>query len=608
MEGLARFPGPAAEPMRETDCFELLADITHYAIFLLDAEGVVVRANRGAGVYATFEVDGELLAAARAGGSAAREATLRKASGEIADVHFSLHAVRVGFVLFVRDLAGEKQLERQLRLNNARLIAETQRAEHASQAKSQFIATVSHEIRTPLNAILGMADMLEESSLDSKQRHYVSVFQRAGYRLLNLINNLLDLSKIESGRFELEQTEFRLDEVVQRSVELVAPKAHGKGLALEVRMAPDVVLARVGDPARLQQILLNLVSNSVKFTEAGEVSIGIESGGGPAVAITVTDTGIGIPREKLPSIFRDFTQVDASTARLYGGSGLGLGIVRRLVELMGGRIGVESTPGEGTTFRITMNLPLGRALPVTDAVKVTAQPSLQNEPRRRILIAEDSTDNQILMRAYFDRTPFSIEFATDGRAAVQMFVSGQFDLILMDVQMPGMDGWSAVRAIRALERERGSVPVPIIALSARAQAADEALSREAGCQQHLTKPISRQALFEAIQKSCQPMELPSAIRALGPAYLNKRRQEVPLILELLTQGEYGRIATLAHNLKGTGAAYGFPRITAIGAEMEAAAKLGDEEGVRKQVDMVSDFVRSESGNDSGAPVMPHLRT
>lgn len=580
----ARFPGPAAEPTRETDCFQLLADITDYAIFLLNPEGIVVRANRGAAAYASFLLDGEMLATARASGSASREATLRRASGEIADVHFSLHAVRVGFVLFVRDLAGEKQLERQLRLNNAKLIAETQRAEHASQAKSHFIATVSHEIRTPLNAILGMADMLEDSSLDSNQRHYVSVFQRAGYRLLNLINNLLDIARIESGRCELEQIEFRLDEVVQRSVELVAPKAHDKGLAIEVCIAPEVVLSRVGDPARLQQILLNLLSNSVKFTEKGSVTIGIDAGEGRSVSITVKDTGVGIPQEKLTAIFHDFTQVDTSTARRYGGTGLGLGIVRRLVELMGGRIGVESTPGEGTTFRLTMNVPLGRGEPVTAPGRPPPpQQFSQNEPKRRILIAEDSLDNQILMRAYFERTPFDIEFVFDGRAAVQMFVSGQFDLILMDVQMPGMDGWSAARAIRSLERERGSAPVPIIALSARAHAADEALSRDAGCQQHLTKPISRQALFEAIQKSCQPVELPPAIRALRPAYLNKRRQEVPLILELLAGEDYERIATLAHNLKGTGAAYGFPQMSVIGAEMEEAAKLGDEEAVRRQV-------------------------
>lgn len=584
MEGPARFPGPAAEPTRETDCFELLADITDYAIFLLDAEGVVVRANRGAAVYASFELDAELRAAAQAEGSAWREATLRRTGGELAEVHLSLQVVRGGFVLFIRDIAAEKQLERQLRLNNARLIAETQRAEHASQAKSHFIATVSHEIRTPLNAILGMADMLEDSTLDSKQRHYVSVFQRAGYRLLNLINNLLDLAKIESGRFELEQTEFRLDEVVQRSVELVAPKAHDKGLTIEVRMAPDVMLARVGDPARLQQILLNLLSNSVKFTEQGSVAIGIASGGGPSVAITVTDTGIGIPREKLASVFRDFTQVDASTARRYGGTGLGLGIVQRLVELMGGRIGVESTPGKGTTFRLSLNLPLGRDVPVEAPAKMTPAPQmLQNEARKRILIAEDSLDNQILMRAYFERTPYFVEFASDGREAVDLFLSGRFDMILMDVQMPVMDGWSAVRAIRALERERGGVPIPIIALSARAQAADEATSREAGCQQHLTKPVSRQKLFEAIRQ-CQPPEgPPESIRALAPAYLNKRREEVPLLLELLAQGEYERIATLAHNLKGTGAAYGFPRITAIGAEMEAAAKIEDEEAVLEQV-------------------------
>lgn len=246
MEGPTCVSGPNADPPFETDCFQLLAGISDYAIFLLNEEGTVLRANRGAEKYAVPRFDAELLDAAREAGSVSKEIALRRADGDLAEVHLSLHRVALGFVLLIRDLAAEKQLERQLRLNNAKLIAETQRAEHASQAKSHFIATVSHEIRTPLNAILGMADMLGDSSLDSNQRHYVSVFQRAGHRLLNLINNLLDLSKIESGRFELEQTEFHLDEVVQRSVELIAPKAQDKGLKLEVRIAQDVHLAGSG--------------------------------------------------------------------------------------------------------------------------------------------------------------------------------------------------------------------------------------------------------------------------------------------------------------------------------------------------------------------------
>ncbi len=591
MEGHWRFPGPGwVNSPDETDCFQLLADITDYGIFLLDREGAVLRSNRGAERYGRLEIARGLLDKAREQGKVSQESTLRLGNGEMADVHLSLHPAPVGFVLILRDLAAEKQLERQLRLNNAKLIAETQRAEHASQAKSHFIATVSHEIRTPLNAILGMADMLGDSSLDSNQRHYVSVLQHAGRRLLNLINNLLDLSKIESGRFELEQIEFHLDEVVHRSVELIAPKAQDKGLAVEVRIAPDVPLARVGDPARLQQVILNLLSNSVKFTESGSVSIAVERVEGAELSITVTDTGIGIPREKLPAIFRDFTQVDTSTARRYGGTGLGLGIVRRLVELMGGRITVESTPGEGTTFRIWLRLPLGSGLAARAPVQVSTAENLQNEPKLRLLIAEDSLDNQILMRAYFERSPYSLTFVEDGRSAVEQFAAGRFDLILMDVQMPGLDGWSAARAIRALERERGGATTPIIALSARAQASDEVLSREAGCQEHLTKPVSRQDLLAAIRRCCQGPEIPAAIRALGPAYLAKRREEVTLIQELLGQGEYERIATLAHNWKGTGAAYGFPRISVIGAEMEAAAKLADEEAVRRQVELVSDFV------------------
>ena len=290
-------------------------------------------------------------------------------------------------------------------------------------------------------------------------------------------------------------------------------------------------------------------------------------------------------------MFRDFTQVDTSTARRYGGTGLGLGIVRRLVELMGGRIGVESTPGKGTVFHVLLELPFGKGLPRVAPVGSTPQrANLQNEPKRRILIAEDSVDNQILMRAYFDKTPYTVEFASDGQSAVELFAASAYDLVLMDVQMPGMDGWTAVRAIRALERERGLRPVPVIALTARAQAADEAISREAGCQEHLSKPVSRQALFEAMGRCFVPVEPPAAVRALGPGYLQKRREEVALLLELVGQGDYERIATVGHNWKGTGAAYGFPGISVIGAEMEEAAKMRDGDGVRRQVGLVAEFV------------------
>ncbi len=550
MAGSLRFSEPAAG-------FALLDGITDYAIFLLNAEGELVHANRGASRYEAPILEPDMFEGARNQGSASRETTVRRTHGEVVEALLSLYPAPVGFVLILREIRAEKQLERQLRMNNAKLIAETQRAENASQAKSHFIATVSHEIRTPLNAILGMADMLGDSHLDSSQRHYVSVFQRAGHRLLNLINNLLDLTKIESGRMELEQIEFHLDEVVHRSVELIAPKAQDKGLTVEVRIAPEIPLARIGDPTRLQQIFLNLLSNSVKFTKFGTVSVCIEAAEGNSLAITVADTGMGIPREKLATVFRDFTQVDTSTTREYGGTGLGLGIVRRLVELMGGRIGVESTPGVGTKFHILLHLPLAAVVPVRPAAAmvVPREENLQNEPKRHLLIAEDSADNQILMRAYFERSPYVLTFVEDGRQAVEQFAAGKYDLILMDVQMPGMDGWSATRAIRDMERKRGSAVTPIIALTAGARAADEESSRRAGCQDHLTKPIARQTLFEAIERCCQrvePAQPPAAVRALAPAYLNKRRQEVPLLLELLGQSDYARIATLAHNLKGTG--------------------------------------------------------
>lgn len=596
MESSIRFPEPPAGPYPELDCFQLLADITDYAVFLLNLRGEIIQANAGAKGFEPLSIDPSWIEAARRAGKISRDTALRRTNGTIAEVHVSLYAVAPGLLVIVRDVASERKLERELRLNNAKLIAETQRAEHASLAKSRFIATVSHEIRTPLNAILGMADMLWDSSLDTNQRHYVSVFQRAGHRLLNLINNLLDLSKIESGRFDLEQIEFHLDEVVQRSVELMSPRAHAKGLALNVHLDPSLPLARTGDPNRLQQIFINLLSNSIKFTETGSVSLSIAAGAAAdgLVEITVADTGIGIPQEKVATIFRDFSQAEASTARRYGGTGLGLGIVRRLVELMGGRVDVESELGKGTKFHVSLVLPAGKGQSARPPALPPLPPPNGKSEAKRLLIAEDSSDNQILLKAYFENTGYSVTFVEDGHRAVQQFEAGRYDLILMDVLMPGMDGWTAARAIRSLERERGLSPTPIIALSASAMAADIENSRRAGCQDHLIKPISRKDLLAAITRCSQPPSSPSAVSALVPAYLEKRRHELPMMLELLAHSDYTRIATLAHNLKGTGSAYGFPQITNIGADLERAAKNSDSPSVEQQLQQLKDFLSTTS--------------
>jgi signal transduction histidine kinase/BarA-like signal transduction histidine kinase len=383
----------------------------------------------------------------------------------------------------------------------------TELAQSLNLAKSAFLSSMSHEIRTPMNAILGMSEMLWESALDAEQTQYLEVIRSAGSGLLVLINEILDLSKIEAGRLELERVAFDLEQVVDQAIDLVAVKARAKNTVLLSDVPAGTATRLIGDPNRLRQILVNLLGNAVKFTDSGKIVLtarNYEPGTSGLIEISVSDTGIGIPESKLETIFDDFTQAESSTTRNFGGTGLGLGISRRLVEAMGGRLVATSVEGQGSTFKFTAQFdPAEESSPLKPVETVTRRHSQTVEPAR-ILIAEDFEDNCFLIRAYLKDMPYELTFEGNGKAVISRLARSDFDLILMDVQMPEMDGLTATRAIRALERAQKVRAIPIIAMTANASPQDVERSADAGCDAHLSKPVSRIELLRAIERYRRP--------------------------------------------------------------------------------------------------------
>ncbi len=485
-----------------------------------------------------------------------------------------------------------------------RLREEWVRAEAATRAKSEFLAVMSHEIRTPMNGVLGMAHLLLDTPLGEAQRRQVETLRDSGQALLTILNDILDFSKMEAGRLELVAEDFDLERVITSVTALMTPRAREKKLGLHASLAPDVPTALRGDAGRLRQVLLNLVGNALKFTDAGQVRLDVALAGPPAervpLTLAVRDTGIGIAPEAQERLFEEFTQLDTSATRRFGGTGLGLAISRRIVRAMGGDIGVESRPGTGTAFTVSIALERAHA-PLT--AEAEAPPVVAP---MRILLAEDNEVNRQVALGLLARQGHAVDVVADGAAAVEAARRGGYDVILMDVHMPVMDGIEASRVIRRFGDDAGRVP--IVALSASVMKDETDLCFEAGMNEFLAKPIDPDALVRALARhAASPVEMPapavppatsalldtsylqSLIEALGIPRVAALVEALPEEIEpherrLTARPLATDVTTLrapAHALKGVAANLGLSALAGLAGGVEESALARDAARVEK---------------------------
>jgi len=573
------------------------------------ADSVLVTGNPGVRFYAGVPLrddDGYVL-----GTLCIADTRPRRLKPEMLENLVDLAAGVTGILAQYRGVAALRESEAQARRLAEEADASRHKAEQAAESRAMFLAAMSHEIRTPLTGVLGMIDLLADEPLTERQAHYVRSIRMSGHHLLSVVNEILDYSRIEADGLVLEEIDFRLDEFVEQVRSILAPQAVERGLDLDFDLPDGPLPVLRGDPTRLRQILVNLIGNGLKFTSEGGVRVVIQTGAAVGrrvpVRFEISDTGIGIPQDRQAGLFEAFTQADSSISRRYGGTGLGLPICRKLATAMGGRVWLESMPGQGATFHVEVRLGLGQA----DAVEQTALPEPVAMASLRVLVAEDVAINRDLIQTMLLRYGYRVEFAETGEEAVARVGQEAFDVVLMDVQMPLMDGIEATRRIRAMPSPTATIP--IIGLTAGVLAEERQRCLAAGMDQVLSKPIVWPELLAALTSVAGP-HLPEGTPPAGDPVSelldekllakfraaagqskfslfiqNAIQSAVSTYAEMLDlRDDPDRLAGLAHRLAGSLPSFGLIGVGSLAREIEQRSTMHQD--VTDLLDRLGDAV------------------